>query len=180
MPHLFRVLPFVLLPLAVAQAEEVTHASLAAHEHGAAHLDVALDDHSLELALESPAMNVVGFEHAASSASEKAAIAAAQQWLADPLQLFSIPAEAGCTVAQQQLQSPLFAQPSSDAAAEHEHSDVDAHYSLTCAHPEQLRELNLGALFQRFAAMQKIQVQLIGPNGQQGAQLSAETPTLSF
>lgn len=180
MPRLLRALPLLLLPFTAAQAEEVAHASLGAHEHGAAHLDVALDSNTLELALESPAMNLVGFEHAAASASDQAAVATARQQLAEPLQLFSIPAEAGCTVAEQELQSPLFNQPSSGAATEHEHSDVDAHYSLTCAHPEQLRELNLSALFQRFAAMQKIQVQLIGPNGQQGAQLSAATPTLSF
>lgn len=180
MPRLLRALPLLLLPFTSAQAEEVAHASLGAHEHGAAHLDVALDSNTLELALESPAMNLVGFEHAAASASDQAAVAAARQQLAEPLQLFRIPTEAGCAVTQQELQSPLFALPGTDAATAHEHSDVDAHYTLTCAHPEQLRELDLGTLFQRFAAMQKIQVQLIGPNGQQGAQLSAANPTLNF
>ena len=49
----------------------------------------------LELALESPAMNLVGFEHAAVSSSDKVAVAHAQHHLQTPLTLFGI-APQGC------------------------------------------------------------------------------------
>ena len=81
MRRLLFALPFALLPLAAAHAahdeheHHDEHASLAAHEHGAAQLNVALEGQRLELALESPAMNLVGFEHAAVSTSDKAAVA---------------------------------------------------------------------------------------------------------
>ena len=79
MRRLLFALPFALLPLAAAHAahdeheHHDEHASLAAHEHGAAQLNVALEGQRLELALESPAMNLVGFEHAAVSSSDNAA-----------------------------------------------------------------------------------------------------------
>ena len=111
MRRLLFALPFALLPLAAAHAahdeheHHDEHASLAAHEHGAAQLNVALEGQRLELALESPAMNLVGFEHAAVSSSDKAAVARAQQHLQTPLALFGIAAAAGCVIT---VKSPAF------------------------------------------------------------------------
>jgi hypothetical protein len=180
-------LPFTLLPLLAAQASEDEHAQqhtehlgLAAHEHGAAQLNVALDGNTLELALESPTINIVGFEHAASSASDQAAAAKAQQQLQDPLALFGLSPSAGCTIVSVAVASPLFTAATPAAQPSHTHSDVDANYRLTCSQPEQLLNIDLRELFQRFPATQKIQAQLIGPNGQQGAELSPANPRLSF
>ncbi|AOE83310.1 DUF2796 domain-containing protein [Pseudomonas sp. TCU-HL1] len=188
MRRLLLALPFALLPLATVQANEHEHdhdhGSLDAHEHGVAQLNVALDGKSLELELESPAMNLVGFEHAARSDADKAKIAAARAGLEKPMALFALPAEAGCKVTDQEIESPLFGEQS--RADEHakghdnEHSEVHAHYQLECASPEALKVLDLGPLFKHFPATRKIQVQLIGPQGQQGAELSAANATLNF
>ena len=191
MRRLLFALPFALLPLAAAHAahdeheHHDEHASLAAHEHGAAQLNVALEGQRLELALESPAMNLVGFEHAAVSTSDKAAVARAQQHLQTPLALFGITAASGCAITSHALHSPLFeahAEEHAEHGKEHEaeHSDIDANYVLTCSKPEALSAIDLSELFQRFPATAKIQVQLIGPNGQQGAELTAAQPRLSF
>ena len=191
MRRLLFALPFALLPLAAAHAahdeheHHDEHASLAAHEHGAAQLNVALEGQRLELALESPAMNLVGFEHAAVSTSDKAAVARAQQHLQTPLALFGIAAAAGCVITSHELHSPLFeahAEEHEEHGNEHEaeHSDIDANYVLTCSQPQALSAIDLSELFKRFPATDKIQVQLIGPNGQQGAELSAAQPRLSF
>lgn len=191
MRRLLLALPFALLPLAASQAaenehahENAEHSSLAAHEHGAAQLNIARDGNRLEFALESPTMNIVGFEHTAISASDQAAAANAKQQLQDPLTLFSLPVSAGCAVDSSELNSPLFAAPAAPAATaattETQHSDIDASYALICSHPEQLQAVDLSELFKRFAAMQKIQVQLIGPNGQQGGELTPGNPRLSF
>lgn len=188
MRRLLFALPFALLPLAAAHAahdeheHNDEHASLAAHEHGAAQLNVALEGQRLELALESPAMNLVGFEHAAESTSDKAAVARAQQHLQTPLALFGIAAAADCVITSHELQSPLFDAHAEEHDNEHEaeHSDIDANYVLTCSQPQALSAIDLSELFKRFPATDKIQVQLIGPNGQQGAELSAAQPRLSF
>lgn len=197
MRRLLLALPFALLPLAVAQAaqahdHEHEHGSLGAHEHGVARLNAVLDGQALELELESPAMNLVGFEHAPSTDADKAKVAAARTQLEQPLVLFSLPKAAACTVAKQELESPLFGDKpdaddhdddDKDAAGHehhHEHSEIHAHYQLTCAKPDALKNLDLGQVFKTFPATQKIQVQLISPNGQQGVEATAKAATLKF
>ena len=85
MRRLLLALPFALLPLAIAHAADEhdhdhdhEHGSLGAHEHGVGRLNAALDGQTLELELESPAMNLVGFEHVATSDADKAKVAAAR------------------------------------------------------------------------------------------------------
>jgi hypothetical protein len=207
MRRLMLALPFALLPsLALAAEHDHSHhhhdhdghASLGAHEHGAAELDAALDGSKLEIELRSPAMNLVGFEHAPSSDEDKRKIADARQKLETPDALFGLPAAAGCTLAKAELESPLFG----DAPAahghghdhaehkhghdhdhdhgDHVHSDINAHYAYDCASPQALQALDLQALFKTFPGTEKIQAQLIGPNGQRGTQLNAGQPRAEF
>ena len=187
MRRLLLALPFALLPLAVvhaAQAHDHEHGSLAPHEHGVGTLNVALDDNTLELDLASPAMNLVGFEHAATTDADKASVAAAKARLENPLTLFNLPPAAKCVVEAQELNSPLFdpapEEGASKAKTEHHHSDVEAHYAFTCAEPGQLKNLDLGTFFKTFPGTHTFKVQLIGPNGQQAVNVSAKAPTLTF
>lgn len=201
MRRLLLALPFALLPLAAAQAsdhahehdhEHAEHGSLDAHEHGIAQLNVVLDGQALELELESPAMNLVGFEHAAESAADKAKVDAARSQLQDPQALFGLGAGA-CSLSDTELESPLFEdeeheehedehehEEHHDHDKDSEHSEIHAHYQLDCKKPGDLQQLNLTELFKRFPATTKIQVQLIGPNGQQGVELTPAKPSLSF
>ncbi|MDP3815245.1 DUF2796 domain-containing protein [Pseudomonas sp.] len=190
MRRLLLALPFALLPLAAVHASEddhehAEHGSLDTHEHGAAQLNLVLDGQALELELQSPAMNLLGFEHAAHSAADLVKVAAARRQLQEPQTLFGLTA-GDCTVSQLELESALFAEAKSDEHEQHaddhesEHSDIHAHYQLECQKPDELKQLNLSELFKRFPATQKIQVQLIGPNGQQGLELTPAQPSLSF
>ncbi|PZP79873.1 MAG: DUF2796 domain-containing protein [Ectopseudomonas oleovorans] len=194
MRHLLLALPFALLPLVAAQAHEHghdhdhehAHDSLGAHEHGVSSLNAALDGNLLELQFESPAMNLVGFEHAAKSDADKAKVAAAKRELERPISLFAL-TSGDCQATQVELQSPLFAGKAHDHKHDHhdhkhegEHSDIHAHYRFECAKANELKQLDLAELFKRFPATEKIQVQLIGPNGQQGVELTPAQPRLSF
>lgn len=205
MRHLLLALPFALLPLVAAHAansvdepaHDHQHASLGTHEHGVARLDAALDGAVLELELQSPAMNLLGFEHAASSAADKAQLAAVRETLEQPLALFQLDAAAQCTVTTQTLESPLFGdQPAlaehddeeddddhdhaAGEAHEHAHSEIHAHYQLTCAKPEALRSLNLAPLFKAFPATRVVQLQVIAPGGQQGLAATADNSRVAF
>ncbi|MCK3853924.1 DUF2796 domain-containing protein [Pseudomonas sp. W2Jun17] len=199
MRRLLLALPFALLPLAVAHAHEEhdhEHGSLGAHEHGVGRLNAVLDGKALELELDSPAMNLVGFEHVATSAADKAKVADVRKQLENPLALFNLPKAAGCVVSSQELNSPLFGdKPEADhddddhatdgkgAAAHehhHDHSEIHAHYQFTCATPTALGNLDLSQVFKTFPATKKIQVQLIGPSGQQGVDATATAATLKF
>ncbi|HLA30210.1 MAG TPA: DUF2796 domain-containing protein [Pseudomonas sp.] len=194
MRRLLLALPFALLPLAAAHASEHEHAehgSLDAHEHGAAQLNLVLDGQALELELKSPALNLLGFEHAAHSAADQAKVAAARRQLQEPQALFGLSA-GDCRVSQQELESALFEDDEHEHEHEHEHeeqhadksdsehSDIHAHYQFDCQQPDELQRLDLSELFKRFPATLKIQVQLIGPNGQQGLELTPAQPSLSF
>lgn len=201
MRRLLLALPFALLPLAIAQAADEhdhdhEHGSLGAHEHGVGRLNAVLDGQALELELDSPAMNLVGFEHLATTSADKAKVAAARKQLEQPLVLFSLPKAAGCVISTQELNSPLFGdKPEADhdeddddhatdgkgaAAHDHDHSEIHAHYQFTCATPAALKNLDLANIFKTFPATLKIQVQLIGPSGQQGVEATAKTATLKF
>ncbi|MBC3304178.1 DUF2796 domain-containing protein [Pseudomonas sp. SWRI18] len=199
MRRLLLALPFALLPLAIAHAADEhdhdhEHGSLGAHEHGVGRLNAVLDGQVLELELDSPAMNLVGFEHVATSAADKAKVAAARKQLENPAALFNLPKAAGCVVSSQELNSPLFGDKpeadhdddddhdAKDAAHEHhhDHSEIHAHYQFTCATPTALSNLDLTQVFKTFPATQKIQVQLIGPSGQQGVDATAKAATLKF
>ena len=196
MRRLLLALPFALLPLAVAHAADEhdhdhdhEHGSLSAHEHGVGRLNAALDGQTLELELESPAMNLVGFEHAATSDADKAKIAAVRAQLEKPLALFNLPTAAGCVVASQELESPLFGgKPDADDDHDedakdehhHDHSEIHAHYHFTCATPGALKTLDLANIFNTFPATQKIQLQLIGPSGQQGVEVTSKAASLKF
>lgn len=197
MRRLLLALPFALLPLAAQAADEHNHdhdhehGSLDAHEHGVGRLNAVLDGKALELELESPAMNLVGFEHLATTDADKAKLAAARKQLEQPLVLFSLPKAAGCVVSSQELESPLFGDKPDDdhdhatdgkgaAAHDHDHSEIHAHYQFTCASPAALKNLDLANIFKTFPATQKIQVQLIGPSGQQGVEATPQPATLKF
>ncbi|NWE78810.1 DUF2796 domain-containing protein [Pseudomonas yamanorum] len=203
MRRLLLALPFALLPLAIAQAADEhdhdhEHGSLGAHEHGVGRLNAVLDGQALELELDSPAMNLVGFEHLATTPGDMAKVAAARKQLEQPLVLFSLPKAAGCVISTQELNSPLFGdKPEADhddddddhatdgkgAAAHehhHDHSEIHAHYQFNCATPTALSNLDLTQVFKTFPATQKIQVQLIGPSGQQGVEATAQAATLKF
>ena len=191
MRRLLIALPFALLPLAAAHAHddhEPKHGSLGAHEHGIAQVNVALDGQALEVELQSPAMNLVGFEHAASSDADKAKVATVRRTLEQPLALFNLPTAAGCELTEHELESPLFGgAPHADDAEHgkadghhHEHSDIHAHYQFTCTTPAALNQLGLAGLFKTFPATQKIQLQLIAPSGQQGLELTPAASTVKF
>lgn len=195
MRHLLLALPFALLPLAAHAAEHhhdhdhahgEEHASLGAHEHGVGRLDVVLEGKTLELQFDSPSMNIVGFEHEATSAEDKAKVAQARELLLKPNALFNIPDGANCSATSVKLSSPLFGdkdEHQDHAQAEehdHEHSEIHGRYAFVCDAPAVLKKLDLSNIFKTFPDTKKLQVQLISPGGQSGAEVIAANPSVKF
>lgn len=94
----------LVLPLAVAIGMFVsgTHASeaktLKAHEHGVGKLNIAFEASRVVMEFEAPGADIVGFEHPAETAEDKASIRSALDILKKPFALFVFPREAKCTV----------------------------------------------------------------------------------
>lgn len=79
---------------APALAEEPRGAE--AHMHGVSTVLIAVDQGAVEIDLTSPGMDIVGFEHAAQSEADRAAVAAALEVLSVPENVVTLPEAAGC------------------------------------------------------------------------------------
>ena len=180
-----------------AFAEDHQHASLGAHEHGVASLNLVVDGHLVSMELDSPAANLVGFEHTPGTDEDRATVARVKAALEQADTLFSFSPAAGCTLQQVELESPLFAadehkQHDDHAHGEHEHhddhddhhdhehsahADIEGRFDFSCSSPERLEALTL-PLFNSFPARQRLQVHAITASGQHGALLTADNPRL--
>jgi len=83
------LLSMVLVPGVMVQAQEHCHHE--AHEHGVAHLNVAIEGNRLYIEFSSPAANFVGFEHRPRTQDQKGAIQAAIEGLKEGDKLFVLP-----------------------------------------------------------------------------------------
>lgn len=90
--------PALALTLMAAGFAQSESRELDAHQHGHGTLNIAFEGAVLVMELEVPGADIVGFEHPAENAEDRALIDAAIADLAKPLDLFVMPADAGCTV----------------------------------------------------------------------------------
>lgn len=166
------------LAAAPALAGEHAHGAQAPHVHGEASLDIAWEGGTLEVRLESPADNLLGFEHAPASDAERAALASAVAALKDGTGLFRFPPGAGCTLAAAAVESELLAAaPRPGHGTGEAHADLDADYRFDCAAPERLSQIEVG-LFRAFPGIRDLRVRYAGPFGQGAGELSAADPVL--
>lgn len=171
----------------VAFANDHQH-SLEAHVHGAAMLNIVLEEQQLELQLESPAMNIVGFEYQAKNATDKKTMKAAHNSLNDAATLFSLSTAAQCTITSVSIENDLLEQtdehdhPQDNHThdADPQHRDITVHYHYHCATPEALKQIDLAGFFKQFPQTEKIQVQLVTAAQQQGAELSHKHSQLNW
>ena len=106
-------------PLALAEEAR----QLDAHEHGVGQLDMAVEGNRIAVELHAPGADIVGFEYAATSAEDRAKVDAAVATLARPLDLFVLPAAAGCSVVQ--ASAELESEAEHEEHSEHKHDDHD-------------------------------------------------------
>lgn len=193
LPFLLASVLFALTPLSIAAHEHqhkdnVHEQSLAAHVHGLATLNIALEGQRLELHLDSPAMNIVGFEYQPNSTADKKTVADAEHTLKNEQQLFKLSPDAQCALSSVNIENDLteHAEEHDHAAhgdkhdAEHKHSDIQVSYTFNCAIPHKLKSIDLAGFFTAFPLTEKIHLQLITAETQQSAQMSASTPQLDW
>ena len=166
---------------------------LDAHEHGVGQLNIAFDGQQIAMELHAPGADIVGFEYAAESSEDRAAVDAAVVTLAGPLDLFVPPAAARCSVIQAaaELESEEEHDDHDDHADEHAHDDHDDHadeashtefhaeYLLTCADPSAIDEITF-AYFDVFPNALEVEVQLISDTGATSFEVERDAPTLDL
>lgn len=187
----------LLVALALSSAyanDQQSHEEHAAHEHGAASLTLAIGAEGLEIMLESPAANLVGFEHAANTDEDKKKLAEAQTKLASGAELFTTNPEAACTFKTVNIVSALLgnAETAKEEAelhhedkdkqepTEHEHSEDEAHHDMdvtwtfTCAKPAELKTIRT-KLFANFPeGFQTIKAEWVTDQGASAQELTTD------
>ena len=174
------------------------------HVHGLATLHVAVEGKTLHIELESPAANIVGFEHLPSTAEDKARVHNAASLLRNGSKLFSTPFSAQCTLKTAEVESTLLADDHDDHkendhhdykgvekhdehddASEHHHEDKTQHsefhvsYRFHCKRAEELTHLDVN-LFKAFPVTETLNTQFATDSGQGAAKLHPGATRLTF
>jgi hypothetical protein len=140
------------------------------------------------LELHAPGADIVGFEYAAESAQDRAAVDAAVATLAKPLELFALPAAAGCSVVQASagLESEEDHDEHGDDKDAHEdyaedagHTEFHAEYLLKCADATKVIEITF-AYFEAFPNALEVEVQLISDIGATSFEVERDAPILDL
>ena len=162
----------------IATAPALAQQAHDAHEHGVAELRVVSDGSVLEIELRSPLDNLVGFEHAPRTATQRKAMAEAERRLKEGGSLFRPTEAAGCAMTAAALDSPWLQGPRHDhghdhvhahAHAEHDgHAELVAAYRFECTLPERLQGLQL-RLFEAFPRLREVRVEHATRSGQGAA-----------
>ncbi len=182
--------------LAAAPALAEDTRELDAHEHGVGVLNIAIDGTVVAMEFHAPGADIVGFEYAAESAEDRAKVDAAVAMLARPLDLFLMPASAECSVMQASagLDSEEEGEDHAvhdeedehdDSAGHDEHADESGHtefhaeYTLNCANPDGLTDINF-AYFDAFSNARELEVQIITGTGAQAFEVERDRPVLDL
>ena len=177
------------------------HRQHGAHVHGIAALNLALEGQEVHIEFDSPAANIVGFEHAPSSEADHAALDKAVATLKDGDRLFKFNADAGCQMEKVNVASPFLDEEHEGHADEkpgehpheekqghdheqHEdedeaHSEIEAAYHFECDQPGKLTQLTV-ELFEAFPGTEKLKVQYVIESKQGAAELTPADHVVKF
>ena len=166
--------------------------SLDAHVHGLSDLTIAIEAEAIEIQFTSPAMNLVGFEHKASSKKDIASVNNAESILDQPESLFIFSGSVCRLVESKVVLSGLIEEDHKDhkdhkdheGHEDHEdhedhqgHSEIVGHYSYRCSDLSKLSSIKT-VMFESFPGIYKINAMWVMPSKQGSTTLTANNPTL--
>ncbi len=175
---------------------------LDAHNHGFGELNIAIEGQTVALELNSPAFNIVGFEHPPKTNKDKATIKDAVSVLNNGSELFLFPKTAGCRLASVNIVSSLIdgqhaahkdhdndhkdSKHDDHKDSKHDdhkdrdiHSEFQANYKFQCDVIEKVNTIQI-MIFKNFPNTSQLDVKTILPNGQSAMKLSPASTLLSF
>lgn len=169
-----------------ALADEVEHRQLGPHVHGQGTLDIAIEGKKISMDLVAPGMDIVGFEHIATTDAQKQAVEKAKAKLTDVLGVFKLPASANCKADAANVESRKETHhpgdkddDDDDKPGAPQHSEFHATYTITCEAPESITGMET-VYFTNFAGAQLLNVNVTTSKGQTQAQMTRAKPTLDL
>ncbi len=185
------------LPGAAALAADAPQRQLGAHQHGHGKLGMVVEGNKLQIELEVPGMDIVGFEHEASTPEQKAVVDAARAKLLNISSLLKLPDAAGCRQTGGEIDMAHHddhdddhgkdgpsakAGDKKDADGDHDHaghSEVHAEYALECATPAALTSLSFD-YFKAFEGARELDVEVVTAKGASKFEVTREKPDLDL
>jgi hypothetical protein len=149
------ILPLLWLPLAALAG--------GAHEHGNSRLDIAVEAKAISVTFATPLDNLVGFERAPRTDSERKRVDEAMARLKDGDGLFRFDPAAGCKLGSSSIDAPVLGLGKAPAG-KGEHADLQADYRFDCADAAKAGFVEVG-LFE-FNRLKRVQVQMALPKAQ--------------
>ena len=160
-----------------------------AHVHGAARLEISVDQQRVNLRLESPLESLLGFERAPRTEKERTAVKAMAERFARPDALFVLTPAARCVVGTSRIDAPVaglgsksVADAQSTAAgkavpggakksAQADHAELEAQFVFQCEDVAKLQGVEV-RLFDAFNGLRQLDVQAVTPLGQKSLRLT--------
>jgi len=167
------------LCLHTAAAQE--RREMGAHQHGHGTLNIAIEGPRVSMELQVPGDDIVGFEHAAKTKAQRAAVDKAKGQLAEPLSLFNLPRAAGCVVKEStvKIEGGEGAKGAKDKGADQDHSEFHAVYTLECSAPANLKSVEF-PYFRTFKGAEELDVNIITATGQNKFEVTRRKPRVDL
>lgn len=154
-----------------------------AHVHGEGELLIVLENENLEMSFRIPAMDLIGFEHAARTKAQQESIQNTKTYLRKADQVVVLTGSPECTLHRS---SALFALTEHDHPDEKEeerqqdgqvseHAEFHVKYIYRCSRPEELESI-VFSIFEKYGEIEKVKSALIVSSEQSAVTLTPEEP----
>ena len=165
-----------------------------AHQHGVGTLNIVASQQELMLELQTPADNILGFEHKPRTDQQKQQLSNSLALLKKADILFNIPMQAKCSLQKVNIENPFASHKEHaehdehDKADEHDHSqeasdthaDFTINYTYRCKQHKQLASINIADLFKNFSNFETLNVQWVHNNKQSAKTVTKENSVINF
>ena len=151
-----------------------------AHVHGEGTFTLVIERHVLEIEMEIPADDIVGFEHTATTKEQKQQVRRAEDELKQAGKMIFLPKEAQCTTMTIDVKSSLSEEEGDHHEAEEEtHAEFHVTYSFGCEVPKFLSWVRLD-VFNTFSSLKELNGQAVTMDGQFSMELTPRKNTFTF
>lgn len=147
-----------------------------AHVHGVAKMDIAVEARKISLRLETPLDNLVGFERAPRTDSERERADEAVARLRAGDRMFQFDPAAGCRMARVELRSAALKLGAAAAAPKDGHAELEGEWEFDCNDATLAGHLDVGLFV--FNPLKRVQVQLALPKAQLKRELKRPNPRI--
>ena len=189
-----------LFGIAIIFSVTATANSADPHQHGVGKLNVAVQGEHLEIEIETPGADIVGFENKPKTEEQRRLVQDAAKALRDAGALFVFPATAGCILKDAEVESDLLIFDSGNHEDKHHsekhhddkhhdekhhskkhdeetHAEFHAHYHFVCKNP--LTHVDL-RYFETFPRAEVLSAQTLTATGQRKQKLTRKDARLMF